>query len=135
MRHRNAVGGAQTAEVPALHGALETFTLRRSRYIDELARNKVVRSNFGADFDEVLWADAELDKLALGFDFSLSEVAAISLRQTRGLTRTGTELERGIAILFNRAVRQHLQGIEFQHSHGDMFARVREDAGHAHLQC
>src|SRR5262245_43138184 len=34
---RDAVGGAETAEVPALHGALETFTLGGARHVDELA--------------------------------------------------------------------------------------------------
>ena len=65
MAERDTVRGAQTAEVPALHGALETFALVGARHVDELAGDKVVGGDLGAHLDEVLGADPELHELAL----------------------------------------------------------------------
>lgn len=107
MRDRDAVRGAKTAEVPALHGALETLTLRGAGHIDELARNEVVCRNFGADFDQVIRRDAELSEFALRFDFGFREVATVSLGQARNFARAAADLDRGVAILFNSAVASH----------------------------
>src|ERR1700694_2240234 len=46
MRHRHTVGGAQTAEIPALHAARKTLTDRGAGDVDELADHEMVRLNF-----------------------------------------------------------------------------------------
>src|SRR5512141_1911015 len=48
MRHRHTVGGAQTAEIPALHAAGKPLTDRGSGDVDELADHEMVRLNLGA---------------------------------------------------------------------------------------
>ena len=75
--------GAQAAEVPALHGALEALALVGARHVDELARDEVVGRDLGADLDQVFGADPELGELALRLDLGHGEVAALGLRQTR----------------------------------------------------
>src|SRR6201996_4575640 len=42
VRDRHAVGGAQTAEVPALHAAGKAFTNRGAGDVDELADDKMI---------------------------------------------------------------------------------------------
>ena len=74
---RDAVRGAQTAEVPALHGALEALALARARHVDELAGDEVVGRDLGADLDHVLGRDAELGELALRLDLGDREAAAL----------------------------------------------------------
>ena len=76
---RNAVRGAQAAEVPALHGALEALALAGAGHVDELARDEMVGGDLGADLDQVVGADAELGQLALGLDLGDGEVAAARL--------------------------------------------------------
>ena len=68
--------GAQTAEVPALHGALETFALVGARHVDELAGDEVVGGDLGAHLDDVIGADPELDELALRLDLGHGESSA-----------------------------------------------------------
>ena len=96
--------GAQTAEVPALHGALEALALVGARHVDELAGNEVVGGDLGAHFDEVVGDDPELDELALRLDLGDGEVLPLGLGEPRRLARAGTELQRGIAVLVVGAV-------------------------------
>src|SRR5471032_1428155 len=59
MRYRDAVGGAKTAEIPALDAAGKTFTDRRARDIDELSDHEMIGLNFGADRDQRVFRHAE----------------------------------------------------------------------------
>src|ERR1700744_1401422 len=52
MRDRHTVGGAQTAEIPALHAAGKPLTFGGAGDIDELADDEMVRLNLGADRDQ-----------------------------------------------------------------------------------
>src|SRR3984957_15383953 len=47
MRDRNTVGGAQTAEIPALHAAGPTLTGRSAGHVDILADEEVIGGDFG----------------------------------------------------------------------------------------
>src|ERR671936_749171 len=49
VRDRHAVGGAQTAEIPALHAAGKALADRGAGDVDELADDKVVGLDLGAD--------------------------------------------------------------------------------------
>src|SRR5215216_6972974 len=52
VRDRDAVGGAQTAEIPALHAAGKALADRSAGDVDELADHEMVRLDFGADRDQ-----------------------------------------------------------------------------------
>ena len=54
VRHRHTVGGAEAAEVPALHGAGEALADRGTGHVDQLAVDEVVGLHLGANVDEVL---------------------------------------------------------------------------------
>ena len=127
--------GAHTAEVPALHTALETLALALARHVDELASDEVVGRDLGADFDQVFGAHAELGELALRLDLGARETAALGLGQAVRLTLAGPELERGVAVLFLRQVGDDLEVVELQHGHGDMLPGLREEPRHADLLC
>src|SRR5687767_14628875 len=79
VRHGHAVGGAQAAEVPALHGAREALTDRGTGHVDQLTLDEVVRLHGGADFDEVRRIDTKLSYLTLGLDLGDGELAALRL--------------------------------------------------------
>src|ERR1700738_5293370 len=81
MRDRDTVGGAQSAEIPALHAAGKTLADRGAGDIDELADHEMVSLNFGADRDQRVLRHAELGDLALGLDLGDRELAALCLRQ------------------------------------------------------
>src|ERR1700736_475652 len=135
VRDRDAVGGAQAAEVPALHAAGKALADRGAGDVDELADDEMVRLDFGADRDQRVLAHAELGDLALRLDLGDGELAALCLRQIDGLAGTGTELQRDITVLLGRAVTQHLAIAQLQRGHGDMFAGLRKDPRHPDLLC
>src|ERR1700742_1259104 len=96
MRHRNTVGGAQGAEIPALHAAGKTLADRGAGDVDELADDKVVGLDLGTDRDQRVLRHAELGDLALRLDLGDRELAAFRLRQVNRLARARTELQRDI---------------------------------------
>src|SRR5437660_7383978 len=59
VRDRHAVGGAQTAEIPALHAAGKTLTDRGAGDIDELTDHEMIGLDFGADRNQRVLRDAE----------------------------------------------------------------------------
>src|ERR1700761_4680092 len=52
MRDRDAVGGAQTTEIPALHAAGKTLTDRGTGNVDKLPDHEMVGLDFGAHRDQ-----------------------------------------------------------------------------------
>src|SRR6266702_989155 len=114
VRYRDAVGGAQTAEIPALHAAGKTLTDRGAGDVDELADHEMVRLDLGADRDQRVFRHAELGDLALGLHLGDRELAAFSLRQIDGLADTGANLKSDVAVLLGRAVTQHLAIAQLQ---------------------
>ena len=91
--------------------------------------------SLGADLDQVLRADAELGDLALRLDRGGGEVAAQRLRRVLDLAQADAELQRGVAVLLDGALRDHLAVVELEHGDRHLLARVGEDAGHADLLC
>src|SRR5437016_1399481 len=135
VRDRHAVGGAQTAEVPALHTAGKTLADRSAGDVDELAHDEVVSLDLGANRDQRVLRHAEFRDLALRLDLGDRELAAFGLRHVDGLAGTRTELQRDVAVGFSRAVAQNLAIAQLQHGHGDMFAGLRKDPRHPDLLC
>src|SRR4030088_1591775 len=93
VRARDAVGGAQAAEIPALHAAGKTLADGGAGDVDELADHEMIGLNFGADRDQRVFRDAEFGDLALRLDLGDRELAALRLREIDGLARTRTELQ------------------------------------------
>ena len=127
------MGGAQTAEVPALHAALETLTDGVTGDIDELARNEVIGGQRRAGFEERIRGDAEFGDLGLGLDFRLGEMAALGLGGVLGLLDAGTELDGDIAIDFVGADADDLAAFERHNRHGDVLTVAQKEPGHSHF--
>src|ERR1700730_16934010 len=135
LRYRHTVGGAKSAEIPALHAAGKTLTDRGAGDIDELPDHEMIGLNFGANRDQRIFRHPKLGDLSLWLDLGDRELAAFRLRQIDGLARTPTDLQRYITVLLGRAVTQHLAIAQLQHGHGDMFAGLRKDPRHPDLLC
>src|SRR5262249_20388211 len=76
VRDRNAVRGAQPAEVPALHAAREALADRGAGHVDELPDDEVIGGNLGTHRNELALLYSELGELALGLDLGAGEMAA-----------------------------------------------------------
>src|SRR3954470_19232799 len=135
MRYRDAVGGAQAAEIPALDAPGKALADRGASDIDELADHEMIRLNFGAHRDQRVFRDAEFGDLALRLDLGNGKLAALGLGQIDGLARARTQLQRDVTVLLAGAVTQHLAVAQLQHGHGDMFAGLRKDPRHPDLLC
>src|SRR6266404_4424902 len=109
MRYRHAVGGAQTAEIPALHAAGKTLTDRGAGDIDELSDHEMVGLNFGADRDQRVFRHTKFGDLALGLDLGDRELTALCFRQLDGLPGARAELQRDVPVFLGRAMTQHLE--------------------------
>src|SRR6185437_6113110 len=135
VRDRHAVGGPQTAEIPALHAAGKTLADRGAGHVYELANHEMVGLDFRADRNQRVLGDAEFRDLALRLDLGDGELASLGLRHVDRLAASRAELQRDIAVLVLGAVAQHLAVAQLQHGHGDMFAGLREDPRHPDLLC
>src|SRR5579859_642243 len=135
VRDRHAVGGAQTAEIPALHAAGKALADRGAGNVDELADHEMVGLDFGADRDQRVLGHAKLGQLPLRLDLGDRELAALGLRHVDGLAGARAELQRDVTVLLGRAVAQHLAIAQLQHGHGDMFAGLGKDPRHPDLLC
>ena len=131
VRNRDAVGGAHTAEIPALHGALEALADGRAGDVDLLAGYIVVSGELRADLDQHIFRDLELGQLVLRLDLSLGEVAAHALGRVLRLLGAGAQLEGHVAVLVAGAVGDDLTAFEAEHGHRDVAAGFIEEAGHA----
>src|SRR5260370_38821682 len=135
VRHRDTVGGAKAAEIPALHAAGKTLTDGSAGDIDELADHEMVGLDFGANRDQRVLRDAEFGDLALGLDLGDRELPAFRLRQIDGLAGTRADLPRDVTAFLGRAIAPHLAIAQLQHGHRDMFAGLRTDPRQPHLLC
>ena len=97
--------------------------------------DEVVGGDLGADRDHGILGHAELRELALRLDLGDREMAALGLRDVLHLGLADAELERRIAVLVLRPMGDDLAVVDLQDGHRDVFARVREDAGHPELLC
>src|SRR5438477_1792209 len=135
VRDRDAVGGAQTAEVPALHAAGKTLADRGAGDVDELADDEMVGLDLGADRNQRVGRDAKFGDLALRLDLGDRELAALGFRHVDRLAAARAELQRDITVLLGGEVTDDLAVAELEHGHGDMFAGLREDPRHPDLLC
>ena len=126
---------AETAEIPALHGAREALADAGAGHIHELPRHEMIGRQLRADLDDVLRRHAEFHELRLRLDLRLGEMPALSANGILHLAPASAELKRRIAVRLLRPVRNHLALLEFQHRHGHMLARIGEDLRHANLLC
>src|SRR5690242_1686658 len=92
MRDRHAVRGAQTREIPALHAAGKALADRGAAHVDELADDKMIGGDFGADRNEGVFGDAEFRDLALRLHVDLAERAAVGLAHVARAARARAEL-------------------------------------------
>ena len=127
------MAGLETAEVPADHRAGEAAADRRADDVDELADHEVAGHQLGADFEDGILGDAELDELLLRLDLRLGEMAAHRLGDVLHLGLAVAELHRDVLVLLFRADGDDLQIVHLQNGDGHMFPGVVEDAGHADL--
>src|ERR1700730_8727268 len=121
MRYRHTVGGAKTAEIPALHAAGKALADRSAGDVDELSDHEVIGLNFSADRDQRVFRHAELGDLALGLDLGDRELAALDPQQIEVIGRAGAELSRYVTVLLGRALTQPRAFAHIQHCHGDTF--------------
>ena len=135
MRNRHAVGGAQTAEVPALHRPGESLADRHAGDVDKLADREMVGGDLRPDRDHLVLCDAELGELHFRLDIGDGEAAALGLRHVLDLGAADAELQRGIAVLFLGAMRDDLAALDLEDRDRHVIPRVGEDAGHAQLLC
>src|SRR6185312_12366330 len=103
MRDRDAMGGAQAAEIVPAHDAREAAALAGAGDVDELASDEMLGRKLGAHLDEPVLRDAELDQLALRLDFRLGVMAAHRLSDVLHLDLAGAELDGGVAVLLRGA--------------------------------
>src|SRR4029077_8990308 len=75
VRDRHTVGGAQAAEIPALHAAGKTLADRSAGDVDELTDHEVIGLDLGADRNQRILGDAEFRDLALRLDLGDGELA------------------------------------------------------------
>ena len=130
---RDAVRGAQAAEVVALHRAGKTLTDRGAADVDELTFKIMVSGDFLAHVDQVVGVHAELGNLALGFDLGDGEVTAHGLARTLGLGGAGAQLDGGVAMSVSGTLSDDLQLLKLKDGHGDLLAVFHEKTGHADL--
>ena len=87
------MGGAKTAEAPALHRAGEALALGHARNIDVLAGDEMVRADRRADIEERILGDAEFDHASLQLDLGLAERNALRLGDILRLGLAGAQLD------------------------------------------
>ena len=133
VRDRDAVAGAQAAEAPALHRAGKALALGHALDVDQLAGDEMVGGDLGADVEQRVLVDAELDDLRLGLHLGLAEMAALRLGKVLRLGRAGAELDGVIAVAALLAAGDDLQIVERQDGDGHVAAVVLEQAGHPHF--
>src|SRR5258706_2573004 len=102
------MGGAEAAEIPALHAAGKALADRGAGDVDELADHEMVGLNLGADRDQRVFRHPEFGDLALWFDLGDRELSALRLRQIDGLAGDRTELQRDVTNPFVSAIVQRL---------------------------
>src|SRR5690606_8633666 len=105
MRDRNAVRRVETAEIVALHDALEAFADRRAGDVHELADDEVIGAELGAHLHDRIGGHPEFGEDALRLDLRLGEMAAHRLRHVLRLAPAGADLERDVAVLLVGALR------------------------------
>ena len=129
----NAVGGAHSAEAPALHSALETLALGRALDVDILAGDEMVGGDLRAHVEQGVLGDDELRDPRLRLHLGLAEMAALRLGDVLHLGGAGAQLERGIAVASRFLAGHDLNVFERQDGDRHVAAVLLEQAGHPHF--
>ena len=127
------MGGAKTAEAPALHGAGKALALGHARNVDHLAGDEMVGGDRRADVEESILGDAEFDDPSLGLDLGLAERAALRLGDILRLGLAGAELDGGVAVAIRLAAADDLDIFKLENGDGHVAPVRLEQAGHPHL--
>ncbi len=135
VRDGHAVGGAQTGEVPALHGAGKALTLGTTLDIDQLPGDIMIGRDFHADVEEVVLGHAEFGDDRLGLDFGLAEVTTLGLREILRLGAARAKLDGRIAVTIRLTTGDHLDALQLQHGDRHMAPILLKQPGHPHLLC
>ena len=133
VRHRHAVGGFQTAEVPPLHTAGKAFTLGDAADIDHLPDHEVRRRQRLPRLERRVRRHAELPQTHLRLDLQSSVVALIGIGHVLDLGFPPPELHGAVAVTLRRANLHHLHLVQVQHGDGHVGAVVLKQPGHAQL--
>ena len=133
---RHAVGGAHTAEAPALHRAGKALALRVASDVDLLASDEVIRADRCANRHETSFAlNTEFCNALLETDARLAEMLALRLGDVLLLGFARAQLDSEIAIGVSGAVRYDLTPFQREDGHGHMPAILLEQAGHPDFLC
>src|SRR6202008_597025 len=127
--------GAVGREVVTLDRAGETLADRDPRDVDLLADLKEIDPDYGAGLElgGTRGVDAEFAQRGAGFDAGLGVVAGYGLGDAGGAALAVGDLQRRVAVgLCGLDLGDAVVG-DVDHRHGDGFALVGEDAGHADL--
>jgi hypothetical protein len=127
------VGGAKTAETPALHSAGKALALGHALDVDHLAGDIVAGGQLGADVEKGILGDDELGDARFRLHFSLAEMAALRLGDILGLGGACAELDGRIAVAIGFAARHDLNIVERQDGDRHVAAVLLEQAGHPHF--
>src|SRR5206468_1424384 len=84
MRDRDAVAGAQAAEIMPLHRPSEPLADAGADDIDKLAREKMRHGDFRAEFQQRIGGDTKLGETRLRLDLGLCEMTALRFRDVLG---------------------------------------------------
>src|SRR4051795_3420489 len=133
VRDRNAVGGAQTAEAPALHRAGKALALRHAGNIDQLARNEVIGADMCAHVEQRIVGDAEFDDPNFRLDLGLAEGDALRLGDVLCLRLASAELNCGIAVAVRLTAADDLQVVQLQDGNRHVPAVRLKQTGHSDL--
>ncbi len=131
MRQRVAVGRVLHAEIVPLDAALEALALGDAGHVDDLALLEHVDLEFAAELDVVDRVDAEFPRAAARLDAGALVVAGHRLRHPAGAARAGDDLDRGVAVGFDRLDLRHAIGFDLDHGNRDRDAIVGKHARHA----
>ena len=104
------MGGAHTAEAPALHSALEALALGLAGDVDILAEGRSAKRRLvEPTSSSASYGDAELGDFHLQRNFGLGEVFALAALATFFcLASPSTELESDVTVTLSGANRNHL---------------------------
>jgi hypothetical protein len=129
------VGGAKTAEAPALHAAREALALRNAGDIDQLAGNEMLRANGRADIEERILGDAEFDDLGFRLAPGHAERGALRLGDVLRLRLSGAQLDGRVTVPILLAAADDLKLVQLQDGYRHVPTVRLEQAGHSDLLC
>ena len=127
------MGGAQTAEVPALHAALKTLTDGIAGDIDELPGDEVIRRQDHSGCEQCVFRHPELSDTGFRLDLGFTEMTTLGLRGILCFLDATAKLDRDVTVAICSALRHHLTILKRKHRYRHVATIVLEQTGHAHF--